>query len=114
MKTYQELYPDIVVGDLYQDPAQRPRKGVEYLPTLTTGCARLYAYKNKRFLSGVELLQLHSIPVTEIVSRTMRSRRIAVHHLSHRAQCKLAGNCMHTACVGLMLCAVLLFTVQLP
>ena len=106
---YKELFPDVCIADLYQNPASRPRRGVMHCPTLTTGCARMFVFPLNRFAHGSELLVLHGIPVFRILSSAMGCAQIRVNHMSHRLQSKLAGNSMHCACVGLITLAALLF-----
>ena len=60
-------------------------------------------------MHGFELLLLHGIPVSQCVSRAMGCSVIKVCDLSHRVQSKLAGNSMHSCCIGLMFLAVLCF-----
>ena len=70
----------------------------------------MYIYKLGRYASGVELLLLHGIPVSAHISETMGCAQVHVSHVSHRTQCKLAGNSMHATCIGLMFMAALGFT----
>ena len=95
--------------DLYQNPDARPRKGTLMVPTLTTSCGRLFILNLQRYTHGCELLHLHGLPVSQHVAGFMGTPQIMVHELSHRQQCHLAGNSMHTACVGAVFCAALLF-----
>ena len=69
----------------------------------------MYLFKERRIVHGLELLRFHSIPVSPKISHTMGCHMINVEKLSHRAQCRLAGNSMHCACVGAVVCALLLF-----
>lgn len=110
LEEYLEKYGDSGLGiaDLYQNANHRPRKGNLEVPALTRGCKRLYIVKSKRFAHGVELLLLQGIPVTEQAAAAMRTKRVKVESISHSAQCSLAGNAMHSCCVGLM-CVALLF-----
>lgn len=101
------MFPGVQIMDLYQNPDARPRKGEKHVPALTTGCARMYMTRRKRIARGAELLLLHGIPVTVQASLSMQASLINVDALSHRAQCALAGNSMHCACVGLMAFATL-------
>ena len=94
--------------DLYQNPESRPRKGSVVWPTLTTGCSRMYLISQQRYASGFELLLLHGLPVTKEAAKAMKSFSIDITSISHRIQCRLAGNSMHACCVGLVIFALLL------
>ena len=107
---YKKLFPEVQIADLYQNAESRPRRGFRTLPTLTTGCSRMFLFNKGRFASGLELLILHGIPVAERVAEVMECAQVQVSHISHRAQCKLAGNSMHACAIGLMFLAVLRFT----
>lgn len=102
LQRYLELYPDFEIADLYQCAEQRPRQGSLHCPALTTGCARMWLPRFGRFAHGSELLLMHGIPVTLEASTQMWCREIRVGECTHRIQCKLAGNSMHSACIGLM------------
>ena len=69
----------------------------------------MYVFSLQRFAFGFELLSLHGMPVSKRVSKAMGSVQLRVQDLRHRAQCKLAGNSMHAACVGLLFLAFLSF-----
>lgn len=109
LKGYEAKYSEISMCDLYQNPDSRPRKGHAYWPALTTGCCRVWLNHKKRFAHGTELLILHSIPATQQVANLMGCPPVDVSSCTHREQCKLAGNSMHGACVGLMCAAALSF-----
>ena len=102
-----ELFPETQMCDLYQNPETRPRKGVGHWPALTTGCSRVWLPSLKRFAHGLELMLLHSIPVTRETSEIQRCPLVDVRQCTQRSLCFLAGNSMHGACVGLMFYAVL-------
>lgn len=104
---YLDKFPNFQVADLYQDPLARPRHGSKCLPALTTGCARLWLRKQKRFCSGIELLLMHSVPVTKQAAELMCCDQIQLGQLSHRSMCRLAGNSMHGGCVGMVAAIVM-------
>lgn len=102
LNAYLNLFPEFQIADLYQSADQRPRQGSLHCPALTTGCARMWLRSLNRFAHGCELLLLHGIPVTLQTSDAMGCREIRVGECTHRIQCRLAGNSMHSACIGLM------------
>ena len=99
-RIYRVKLPDAELADLCQNPSSQPRQGRAIVPTLTTGSWRIFSFQEKRYVRGKELLLLHSVPVCMCVAELLGSPRISVEHLSHRAQCRLAGNSMHVACIG--------------
>lgn len=105
LDAYRKRFPGFKIADLYQSPESRPRQGVQYCPALTTGCSRLWLEEYSRFAHGVELLLLHAIPATREAAKAMKCGQLQLNQCSHRALCKMAGNSMHSACVGL-LCVV--------
>lgn len=107
LNRYRELFPGMTLCDLYQNPDTRPRKGHDHWPALTTGCSRVWLEPQGRFAHGSELLLLHSIPCTLEAARLMKCSLVKVQGCTHRELCKLAGNSMHSASVGLM-CSVVL------
>ena len=96
------------IADLYQNPKHRPRKGYSHVPALTRGCKRLFVQREQRYAHGIELLLMQGIPVTRQAATVMNTVQVIVDQLSHSSQCSLAGNAMHSTCVGLM-CAAMLF-----
>ena len=109
---YEELFPGIQVADLYQEPELRPRRGHNHLPTITTGCSRLFAYPKNRFIHGYELLLIHGVSVAKCVSDAMGCARVDVRGMTHWVLSKLAGNSMHASCIGLMLLAAMCCTAR--
>ena len=107
---YREMDNGVQIADLYQNPDSRPRRGTLHVPTLTTGCARMWLFGLHRYASGAELLALHGIPVFRKIAEAMGCMQVQVRHVSHRCMCRLAGNSMHSSCVGLCFVAVLNFT----
>ena len=94
------LHSTSTAWDLNQDPFHRAKKSGAYLSTLTTGCSHLWLKDEKRYITGLELLTLHSIPVLKCVAETMCCSQVKVSAVSNTACCFLAGNSMHGASVG--------------
>ena len=90
------------VVDLYQNPAHRPRGGSNHMPALTRGCKRLFVDSAGRYLHGLELCLTQGLPVTYEAAERMHCAQIKVGGLSHNSLCSLAGNSMHSACIGLV------------
>jgi len=105
---YTNKFGEIGIADLYQNPSQRPRKGMTHVPALTRGCKRLFMPSKERYANGMELLLLQGIPVTRESSLKMNTLQIMASQTTHSSQCSLAGNAMHSSCVGMM-CVPLLF-----
>ena len=106
---YIALFPDWRVADFNQNPKTRPRHGTKWLPTLTTGCARMRLRDQSRFLHGVELLLSQGIPATIEIANVMKCSMVQAQEVSHRAQCFMAGNAMHSSSVGFMICVAVMF-----
>lgn len=104
---YIRLFPEAVMFDLYQDATKRPRKGSDHWPALTTGCSRMWIEAKQRFAHGRELLLLQGVPVTQQAATLMRSREVCLDGMSHRQMCRLAGNAMHSSCIGVLCLAAL-------
>lgn len=109
---YSDLHPSWVVADLNQNPEQRPKWGSDTMPTLTTGCSRMRWNLGGRYLHGGELCLLHGIPVTKQIAEIMGCPVVNTNGISHTALCRMAGNSMHAASVGLMILTTFLFVVQ--
>ena len=109
---YSDLHPSWVVADLNQNPEQRPKWGSDTMPTLTTGCSRMRWNLGGRYLHGGELCLLHGIPVTKQIAEIMGCPVVNTNGISHTALCRMAGNSMRAASVGLMILTTFLFVVQ--
>lgn len=92
-----------------QSALHRPRYGIKYVPTLTTGCSRMRLRKACRYAHGTELLLLQGLPATPQVAEAMQASLVAASKLTHRAKCFVAGNMMHGTSIGFMIMAVVLF-----
>ena len=99
-KKYTERCPQWKVADFNQNADTRPRYGIEILPTLTTGCSRMFLRSQSRFLHGVELMLSQGIPVTKQIAHVMKCNLVEALSVSHRGQCFLAGNAMHSSSIG--------------
>ena len=108
-KKYTERFPKWQVADFNQNADTRPRYGIELLPTLTTGCSRMFLRSQSRFLHGVELLLSQGIPVTNQIAHVMKCGLVKALSVSHRGQCFLAGNAMHSSSIGFMVCCAVMF-----
>ena len=99
----------LTICDLNQNPAKRPRFGKAQLPTLTTGVSRMYMPMLGRYISGVELMMFHGIPVTRQLANAMNCSMVNLKGVSHTHQCFMAGNSMHSTCVGVNILAAVMF-----
>lgn len=104
------LHPNSLAWDLNQDPKHRPKKSGATLSTVTTGCSHLWLKDQKRYVKGIELLALHSIPVTLEIANAMSCAPVVLDAVSNTAQCFLAGNSMHASSVGTVAALGLLCT----
>lgn len=102
-RLYEARYPDGLAFNLLQNPNQRSNKAYDVMFTLTTGCSRVWLCKKRRYLSGIEAMLLHSIPITEQAATVMRAKQVAIQSQGNQFHCFLAGNSMHGASVGLFL-----------
>ena len=107
---YEELYPNGIAFNLNQNPSARAKRSTDVLGTLTTGCSHTWLKRKRRYLTGVECLALHSIPVTQQIASAMHCTRVNVDSISHAGCCFLAGNSMHAASVGAIVALGLLCT----
>lgn len=107
---YDVLFPNSIAWDLNQDPNHRAKKCGDTLTTLTTGCNHLWLRDNHRYMRGVELMALHSIPISSQIAKAMRCSKVVTSAVSNTAQCFLAGNSMHGASVGTVVAVGLLCT----
>lgn len=107
---YDVLYPNSSAWDLNQDPRHRPRKCGSVLATLTTGCSHWFVRECKRCMAGLELMALHSIPVSDGLARIMSCAKVDTTSVSNTGCCFLAGNSMHCASIGTVLALGLLCT----
>ena len=109
-KKYTERFPQWKVADFNQNAdTPRPRYGIEILPTLTTGCSRMFLRSQSRFLHGVELMLSQGIPVTKQIAHVMKCNLVEALSVSHRGHCFLAGNAMHSSSIGFMVCCAVMF-----
>ena len=111
---YDVLHPNSLAWDLNQDPKHRPKKSGATLSTVTTGCSHLWLKDQKRYVKGIELLALHSIPVTLEIANAMSCAPVVLDAVSNTAQCFLAGNSMHASSVGTVAALGLDCCVQKP
>ncbi len=99
------VVPSLV--DLSQNALVRPRGATKdgALCTLTCSPSRLYMVKKGQCLTGPELLLAQAIPSTEWAAQVLGfgSVRLLPEQLSNHAAVKLAGNAMHSNCMGLIL-----------
>ncbi|CAE7311851.1 unnamed protein product [Symbiodinium sp. CCMP2456] len=107
---YERMFPDMVAFDLHQSPSHRARRASKIMFPLTTGCNRVWLRNHKRFLTGAELLSLHSIPVNTDVARVMKCRPSRMESISNTGRCTLVGNSMHGASVGKVFAIALLYS----
>ena len=104
------LFKHGVAFDLNQNPTFRAKKSMQILSTLTTGCSHIWMTGERRYMTGLECLALHSIPVTAQLAKLMRCRKVMVDSISHSGCCFLAGNSMHGASVGAIVAIGLMCT----
>lgn len=97
---YEAMYPHAEAYDLNQDPKHRAKRSHAILSTLTTGCSKLWLVNRGRYMTGLECLSFHAIPVTAELAMAMRCKQVAAGEVSHTMQCFMAGNSMHCANVG--------------
>lgn len=109
LRTYQLKFPEGMAFDLNQNPTQRGKKAYDTMFTLTTGSSHVWLVKPSRYLSGIETLLMHGIPVTKQAASAMRTTQVIVHHQSNTSRCFMAGNSMHCANVGTCLAFILFF-----
>lgn len=107
---YERMFPHGVAFDLNQNPTFRAKKSMQILSTLTTGCSHIWMTGERRYMTGLECLALHSIPVTAQLAKLMRCRKVMVDSISHSGCCFLAGNSMHGASVGAIVAIGLMCT----
>lgn len=74
------------------------------LCTLTTNSGRLYSKKLKRTMDPLELLSSLQMPTSAKQARAAGTSRLHTEDVSDRALVRMAGNGMHCACVGAMVC----------
>ena len=95
------------VVDLSQNPLARPRGSTVdgALCTLTCSSSRLFVISEARCLSGIELLLAQGFPATDWAAGALgiHTGRLTPDGLSNHAAVRLAGNAMHSNCMGLML-----------
>ena len=101
------MYDGFQLADLYQNPRQRPRFGYMHAPTLTRGCKRIFLEQRRRYAHGLELMLWQGIPVTAECASAMDTVQVEVESLSRSQLCSLAGNAMHSCCIGMMCLASL-------
>ena len=107
---YERMFPDMVAFDLRQSPSQRALRASKILFPLTTGCNRVWLRNHKRFVTGAELLSLHSIPISTDVARVMKCGPSRMYNISNTGRCTLVGNSMHGASIGKAFAIVLLYS----
>ncbi len=93
--------------DLSQNPELRPRGATEdgSLCTVTCSSSRLYLPRFRRCLSGRELLLAQGFPAHGWAAQAfgLDPTLFSVDDLSNHAAVRLAGNAMHSNCMGLVM-----------
>ena len=69
----------------------------------------MFLRSQSRFLHGVELMLSQGIPVTKQIAHVMKCNLVEALSVSHRGQCFLAGNAMHSSSIGFMVCCAVMF-----
>jgi hypothetical protein len=65
-------------------------------------------------VGGVELLLAQGLPIAEYAAKAMNTKQAKVQAISNGQQCRLAGNSMHSSCVGLVVMYCVLFSKHNP
>ena len=108
LTSYESKFPEATAYDLNQNPSTRGKKATAIMFTLTTGSHHIWIRSRSRYMSGIECLLLHSVPVTSQAAEAMRCKPVLVHKQKNTCHCFLAGNSMHGASVGLFCAYALL------
>ena len=111
-RDYEQTFPDMLAFDLNQNPSQRARKCGSIMFSITTGCSHVWIRHARRYITGDELLSLHSIPVRDDVARIMKCRPTQMTALSNTAKCFMAGNSIHGASVGKAFAILMLYSTK--
>ena len=85
-RDYELLYPQALAYDLMQDPYHRPKRSDAILSTLTTGCSKVWLANERRYITGLELIALHSIPATSQLARLMQCKQVCADAVSNTMQ----------------------------
>lgn len=95
----------VVVFDANQNPDFLLRVGTSTaFPTLTRSCNHFWHLQEERFVRGLELASLHSMPfVSSVAAQLGVEQTMLPPEISNSQLCSMVGNSMHATCVGLAL-----------